>query len=379
MIKTAIIADWLTTYAGAERVIEQILHCFPEADVFSLVDFLSAKERGFLQGKPVKTTFIQKLPFAKKHFRKYLSLMPLAIESLDLRGYDLIISSSHAVAKGVIVGPDQVHVSYVHSPMRYAWDLQAQYLQQTGLDKCIKGWLTRKMLHKLRIWDVVSSNRVDYFISNSDYIGRRIQKVYRRDFTTIYPPVAVEKLNCVSEKQDFYVTASRMVPYKRVDLIVSAFARMPDKKLIVLGDGPEFFKVQQLAKRFSNIELKGYLPSSEMFSYIQKAKAFVFAAEEDFGILPVEAQACGTPVIAFGRGGASETVIDFIQAPSLATGVLFTEQTELALRQAVQKFEGVQDGFDFRRCRAQAEKFATPVFHDKIQCFIAKILRENSK
>ena len=220
MRRIAIIHDWLVVYAGAERVLEQVLACYPDADLFSLVDFLPAGQRAFINNKPVTTSFIQRLPRARKKYRGYLPLMPLAVEQFDLSAYDLVISSSHAVAKGVLTGPDQLHLSYVHSPIRYAWDLQHQYLRESGLDRGAKGWIAKAILHYIRLWDVRTANGVDVFIANSHYIDRRIRKVYGRDSTVIYPPVDVADFPLRADKEDFYVTASRMVPYKKVDLIV---------------------------------------------------------------------------------------------------------------------------------------------------------------
>jgi len=236
-VKTAIIHDWLVTYGGADRVLEQILVCFPEADLFSLVDFLPANERGFILDKAAQTSFFQHLPLARQAFRKYFALMPLAVEQFDLSAYELVISSSHSIAKGVITGPDQLHICYCHSPMRYVWDLQHQYLREAGLDKGPISWLTRWLLHKGRMWDLRTANGVDEFVANSHYIARRIWKTYRREATVIYPPVDINSLSVKEDKDDFYLTVSRFVPYKKVNLIVEAFSRMPDKKLVVIGDG----------------------------------------------------------------------------------------------------------------------------------------------
>lgn len=357
-MKVAIVHEWFATYAGSEKVVEQILRIYPQADLFAVVDFLADGERGFMQGKRATTTFIQRLPGARKHFRSYLPLMPLAIEQLDLSGYDLVISSSHAVAKGVITGPDQLHVSYVHSPMRYAWDMQHQYLAESGLNRGFKGAVARTVLHYLRLWDVRTANGVDVFIANSRFIARRIHKVYRRDAEIIYPPVDVERFSMRADKQDFYLTASRMVAYKRVPLIVEAFARMPDKRLIVIGEGAEFAKAKALAT--PNIKLMGYQPDDVLVDHMQRARAFVFAAEEDFGITPVEAQACGTPVIAFGKGGSLETVRS--DGGENRTGVFFGEQTVEAIVAAVRDFEALPQGIPATACRAQAERFAPAVF-----------------
>ena len=360
-MRVAIVTDWLTTYAGAERVIEQMIACYPQADVFAVVDFVPEAQRGFLQGKRPNVSFIQKLPGARKRYRHYLPLMPLAIEQFDLSAYDLILSSSHAVAKGVIVGPDQLHISYVHSPIRYAWDLQHQYLKESGLDQRWVGWLARWFLHKIRLWDVRTQYGVDTFIANSGFIARRIHRVYGRAATVIYPPVDVNAFELNENKADFYLTASRMVPYKRLDLIVDAFTAMPDKQLVVIGDGPDFDKIR--ARAGTNVRLLGYQSFAVLRDYMQRAKAFVFAAEEDFGITPVEAQACGTPVIAFGKGGALETVRGPTHGDQ-TTGLFFGEQSVAAVCQAVEAFEG-SPTIAPSACRHNAERFSIDVFREK--------------
>ena len=368
-MKVAIVCDWLATYAGAEKVLEQILNIFPEADIFALVDFLDEDNRSFIKNKKVVTSFIQKLPKAKIKYRNYLPLMPLAIEQLDVTTYDLVISSSHCVAKGVITGPNQIHISYVHSPIRYAWDLQHQYLKESGLNKGVKGKIAKAILHYMRMWDVRTANGVDFFIANSEFIAKRIKKCYRREAAVIYPPVDVEAFKMREEKEDFYLTASRMVPYKKMDLIVEAFSRMPDKKLVVIGDGPDFGKIK--SKATNNITLLGYQPFGVLKDYMQKAKAFVFAAEEDFGITPVEAQACGTPVIAFGKGGALETVKGLDEENP--TGIFFEEQSIKSIYMAVHDFEKHYDIFLSKNCRHNAERFSTEIFKEKFSYFINKI------
>lgn len=357
-LRVAIIADWLSTYAGAERVLEQMLLTFPDAELFAVVDVVPPAERAFLQGKKVHTTFIQHLPLAKKHFRAYLPLMPLAVEQFDLSGFDVVLSSSHAVAKGALIGPDQLHISYIYSPLRYAWDMQAQYLREADLTRGPKSWLTRWLLHRLRLWDARTAASVDHFIACSRFIGRRITKCYRREADVLYPPVALQAFTCESNKEDYYLTVSRLVPYKRVDLIVQAFAQMPDKKLVVIGDGPEMARIKKLAT--PNVVLLGYQPFETVREHMQRARAFVFAAQEDFGIAPVEAQACGTPVIAYGRGGATESV----QGPQAArpTGVFFPEQTVASLCEAVERFEALPQPIRPEDCRANAERFSEPMF-----------------
>lgn len=368
-MKVAVVCDWLVVYAGAEKVLEQILNIYPEADLFALVDFLDKDKRNFIQNKKVTTTFIQKLPKAKTKYRNYLPLMPLAIEQLDLSKYDLVISSSHCVAKGILTGPNQVHISYVHSPIRYAWDLQHQYLKEAGLTKGLKGWIAKIILHYMKIWDTRTSNGVDYFIANSEFVAKRIWKCYRRKADVIYPPVDVEAFEYCDKKDDFYLTASRMVPYKKMDLIVEVFTKMSDKKLIVIGDGPDFDKIQKIAEGHNNIKLMGYQPFKVLKEHMQKAKAFVFAAEEDFGITPVEAQACGTPVIAYGRGGALETVRG-LGIKDKPTGIFFEKQNKDSVIKAINYFENNKGKIQFKDCRENALSFGIDNFKDRLKEYI---------
>lgn len=369
--RVAIVHDWLPLVGGAERVLEQLLAIYPDADLYTLFDFLPREQAPFLAGRQVFHSRLQNVPYSKKLYRHMLPLLPMAIEQFDLSSYDLVISSSSAVAKGVITSPDQLHVCYCHSPMRYAWDLQAQYLKQTGLTSGLKSLLIRYALYRLRLWDVISSNRVDSYIANSGYIRNRIHKTYRRDATIIHPPVDIQRFEVRKEKSDFYFAASRQVPYKRIDLIVSAFRSMPDRKLVVIGDGPEHKKIKSLAG--PNVEILGYQPDSVLQDYIGRAKAFIFAAQEDFGILPVEAQACGTPVIAYGRGGARETVLDKI------TGLLFEEQTEASLIDAVSRFERLQPNFRADVIRQHASNFSIEKFRDEVRNHVDVLSRERAK
>ena len=361
-----IVADWLVSYAGAERVIEEFIELYPESKLYSVVDFLSDDSRTHFSGKHATTTFIQKLPAAKNKYQKYLPLMPFAIEQLDVSSHDVILSSSHAVAKGILTGPDQLHISYVHSPIRYAWDLQHQYLRESGLNKGLKGALAKWLLHKIRIWDYRTANGVDHFIANSQFIARRIKKVYGREADVIYPPVDVNRFKLCENKEDYYFTASRLVPYKRIDVIVEAFSRMPDKKLIVIGDGSEMSKIK--AKAAKNIEILGYQSNAVMQEHMQKAKAFVFAAEEDFGITPVEAQACGTPVIAFGKGGALETIRPY--GVEKNTGIFFQSQQIDSIIDAVNLFEAKRDHFLPEFCRENALRFSNERFKFELDSYI---------
>ncbi len=365
-LKIAIVHDFLYTCGGAERVLEQMLEVFPSADLFSLFDFLPPENRAFIKNKPVTTSFLQKMPLARRKHRAYLPLMPMAIEQINVSQYDIVLSSSYLVAKGILTRPDQLHICYCHSPVRFAWDLQHQYLKEASLTAGIKSLAARAILHYLRLWDVRTSHGVDAFIANSDFVGRRINKVYGRSATTLYPPVDTDTFSLDSQKADYYLTASRMVPYKRMDLIVEAFSRRPNRRLVVVGEGPEFNKIQALAG--PNVKLVGRLPEAELRHYMQHARAFIFAAEEDFGIVPVEAQACGTPVIAFGHGGATETVVDG------ATGMFFMEHTAESLNEAVDRFERLK--WDPHAIRANAMRFSRPVFREKLREFVEVRWRE---
>ena len=365
--KIALVHDWFAVYTGSERVVEQILKLYPQADLFSLVDFFPPDERACLLNKPVQTSFLQHAPFARRSFRQYLPLMPLAIEQFDMSPYDLVISSSHAVAKGVITGPNQLHVSYIHSPIRYAWDMQAEYLRDSGLEKGIKGLISRLILHYIRMWDQRTMNGVDAAAANSQFIAQRIWKIYRRESQVIYPPVDIHNFSCVDEKEPYYLAVARMVPYKKVDLIVRAFTEMPDRKLVVIGEGPELARIRKMAT--PNIEVLGFQPTDVIVTKMQRAKAYIFAAQEDFGITPLEAQACGTPVIAFRKGGAGETIrgLDDEQP----TGIFFEEQSVQAVAQAVEQFEIMGGRISSRACRENAERFAPEHFEEKFSAFIS--------
>jgi len=354
--KIAVVHDFLYTYAGAERVLEQILHLCPKADLFSLFDFLPPAQRGFLAGRPVRCSFLQRLPGVRKHHRAYLPLMPLAIEQINIEDYDLVISSSYVAAKGALTRPDQLHICYCHSPPRFAWDLQKQYLKEAGMERGVRSFLARMLLHYMRGWDVRSANNVDVFVANSDRVAQRIRKFYRRDSVRVYPPVDLDGFTMNPRKEDFYLTASRLVSYKRINLIVEAFSRTPRRKLVVIGDGPEFKRIAAAAG--SNVKMMGYQAFDVLRDHMQRARAFVFAADEDFGIVPLEAMACGTPVIALGRGGLLETMI-----PG-ETGLFFDEQEPQSLLAAVDEFER-QDHWDPLALRRAAERFTVARFRQE--------------
>lgn len=364
-MKKALIHDWYYVNGGAEKVLQSINNIWPDFDHFALIDFLNNKDRQEIftgNNKEVTTSFIQNLPTVKSNHRKFLQLFPYAIEQFDLREYDLIISSSASIAKGVLSNSNQLHISYIHSPMRYAWDLYQSTMEESGL-KGIKAWYVKRVLHKVRMWDVLSTNRVDFIIANSNYIAKRIRKIYRRESEVIYPPVDISNFSLETEKEDYFVTASRLVAYKKIDLIVKAFSKMPNRRLIVIGDGPEMSHIKKLSTK--NIELLGHVAFNDMIKYLQKAKAFVFAAEEDFGIVPVEAQACGTPVLAYGKGGVLETVTDGV------SGVFFHEQTVQAIIEGVELVE--KTTFDYEKVRENSEKFSKIRFERQFKELVERL------
>lgn len=351
-MKIALVQDWFVVNGGAEKVVKEIIHLYPEADIFSLVDFLNSKDRNdILNGKHSTTSYLQKMPLAKKHYRHYLPLFPNAIESLDFTGYDLIISSSYAVAKGIKKKENQIHICYCHSPVRYAWDLKKEYLSSLS-------WpaqqLSKPVLNYIRNWDQCTTSRVDLFIANSNNVAERIKRIYKRDSIVIYPPVDTDAFAPHEQKDDYYFTSMRVVPYKKLDLIVDAFTEMPDKKLVVSGDGPDLEKIKSRAGK--NIIFKGFVEKPELIQLMQHAKAFVLAAEEDFGITSLEAQSCCTPVIAYRKGGYLETVVEG------KTGMFFNEPTIASLKKTVDEFEKSgkkfsKADFEINVSRFTSEKF----------------------
>ncbi|PUE36085.1 glycosyl transferase [Limnohabitans sp. Jir72] len=378
-MRVAVVHDWLVVYGGAERVLEHILDIYPQADLFTLIDFVPAEQRHFLRGKIPKTSFLQRLPGAHRHYRKMLPLMPLAIEQLDLTDYDLIISSHYSVAKGVLSGPNQVHVCYCHSPMRYAWDHYQPYLREMNLQRGPASWFARWQLHWIRGWDQRSSVAVDQFVANSQFVARRIAKFYGRDSSVIAPPVDTQLFSLVSKKEDFYVCAGRFVPFKRIDLVAEAFAAMPGKKLVLIGDGPEMEKIK--SKAGPDCVFTGFLPPDQVYGYLSRARAFIFPSEEDFGIVPVEAQACGTPVIAFGRGGALETVVGWSSSlgdNKVATGTFFEDQTVHSLIQAVKQFESIEADLSAATISRHAQSFSIDSFKRKFQCAVNEALARHA-
>ncbi|MGQ0828478.1 MAG: glycosyltransferase [Bacteroidota bacterium] len=368
-MKVALVQDWFVVNGGAEKVVREIINLFPDCNVFSLVDFLDDEEReAILKGKKTTTSFLQHLPFAKNGYRNYLPFFPKAIESFDFSGYDLIISSSYAVAKGIKKSKGQVHICYCHSPMRYAWDLEKEYLSDLSP---IKQLLAKWTLKYIRKWDVKTSERVDLFIANSKNVAERIKRIYGRDSVVLYPPVDTSGFSAVQKKDDYYFTSARMVPYKKLDLIIDTFNELPELKLIVSGDGPELKKLKTMGKK--NIEFTGFVKKNELVTYMQKAKAFILAADEDFGITSVEAQSCCTPVIAYKKGGYLETVVDG------RTGVFFEEQNVENLKKAVLKLEGMEQPFNKADFLSHVKTFSVEQFQNGFKKIIDDhVKRKNS-
>jgi glycosyltransferase involved in cell wall biosynthesis len=360
-LRVAIVHDWLTAMGGAEYTLRQLLTLYPEADIYTMVDILPEKERGWLNGHRIFTSPLQSSPFLAKRYRQMIWMMPFWIEQFDLEEYDLIISDSHAVAKGVIVHPHQKHLAYIYSPMRYAWDLTYEHDRMGVLGRGFKRFFLRHWFYRFRLWDAISSVRADEMVAISDFIRKRIRKSWGRDASVIYPPVDVVGCPFGAEKEDYYITVSRLVPYKRIDLIVEAFRAMPEKSLVVIGDGPMYSALAKTAP--ANVQVEGYVKRSEMLLKVAKAKAFIFMPKEDFGIAPLEAQGCGTPVIAYGSGGAAETVRGL--EDEYPTGVFVKRQDVESLSEAIAEFESAYGRFLPEKCREWAMNFSEDRFREE--------------
>jgi glycosyltransferase involved in cell wall biosynthesis len=364
--RTAVVHEWLLDYAGSERVLREILDLLPAADLFTLIDRPDEELRAAIPKRAKATTFLQLLPRPKRWLRYYVPLMPRAIERLDVSAYELIVSSSHAVAKGVITTPRQLHVSYVHTPMRYAWELEEEYLRGAGLDRGLKGWAARFALRRLRQWDARSARGVQVLLANSRHVAQRIQNTYQRCAEVIYPPVDVAEFPYSACKQPFYLSVSRLESYKRIDLLIEAFCRLPARRLVVIGDGPEMPRLRALAP--PNVALLGRLPTPEVRDHMKRARAFLFAGIEDFGIVVAEAQAAGTPVIAFSAGGAAEIVRG--EPAADPTGLFFTEQTAAAVVEALERFEREPQRFSPAACRENAMRFDRSRFREQFRAAV---------
>ena len=334
------------------------------------MDALPDGDRAFLGGRALRTSFLNKMPGGRRFYRSLFALWPMAVEQFDVTGYDLVISSHHSVAYGVLTRPEQVHVSYVHSPMRYAWDLQHEYLREGGLERGVKSWIARRMLHSARIWDFCAAQRPDVLAANSGFVSTRLRRLHRRDSTRIYPPVSVEAFGPprpIADREDFYLSVGRLVPYKRTELLMRAFSRL-GRKLKVVGTGPELARLKAMCP--PNVELLGHVPTPEVHRLMGAAQAYIFPGVEDFGITAVEAQAAGTPVIAYRRGGLAETVRDIeTMAP---TGLFFEHQTEDAIVEAIQSFEQpeIRAQLTPENCVANAARFAAERFRAEFSALV---------
>ena len=366
-MKAALVHDWLDTWAGGENVLDHLAALFPGAPLFTLVDFFPQASRQRLGARRINVSFLQRMPFSRTSFRRYLPLFPRAIESFDLSGFDLVVSSSHAVAKGVRTNGSQLHVCYCYSPMRYAWDLRDQYLSQVGLHGGIRARLAHRMLDRLAAWDLRASTRVTAFVAISKYIADRIARCYGRDAAVIYPPVDIpQSLDTVPREPGLYVTVSRLVPYKRIDVIAAAFRELPDRRLVIVGEGTERTRIEAAAG--PNVRLAGQLDDAQRNALLARAQAFVFAADEDFGIAPIEAQAHGTPVIGYRKGALTETIAGLDS--DRPTGVFFDAQTPEAIAGAVRAFEAARSRIDPQACRDNAQRFAAPRFRAEFSAFV---------
>ncbi|MEF3304497.1 glycosyltransferase [Paenibacillus sp. GYB003] len=364
-MKIALVHDYLNQYGGAERVLEVFMEMFPDAPVYTLIANLSKMPERFKEAD-IRTSFIQSIPFSKNHYKKMLGLFPIAVEQMDLRNYDLVLSSSSAFVKGVLTTPSQIHVCYCHTPMRYVWDLYHQYMQE--ITNPVFSRVLPYILHKVRIWDQVSSQRPDYYISNSHNVSKRIQKYYNRNSHVIHPPVSFSQTGLLGESEDFYLIVSRLLPYKRIDLVIETFNQL-EWPLVIIGDGYDRQRLERLAG--PTVKMLGYQSDAVIHEHYSKCKAFILAGEEDFGITPLEAQAHGKPVIAFGKGGALETVKDGV------TGVFFDEQTVESLIQALNRLQNLN--LNPAAIRDHADSFNENRFKKQIMDFIHDALSAKSR
>ena len=371
--RVAIIHDWLVTIGGAERVLKEILYLFPKADIFTIIDTLSASKDApnWLKKRKIKTSFLNRVPFIQFYYQKFIYLMPNLIEMFDLRDYDIIISSSHAVAKGIITHPNQIHIAYIYTPMRYAWDMMYQYDELNSFKRGLFRLWTLRRLHYLRIWDVISSNRADKIVTISKFISKRVKNSWGKESIVLYPPVDTSFNSENIKKEEFYITASRFVEYKRVDLIIEAFNRMPNRKLIIIGNG---LIKKRLKKRASkNIIFREIKDDNEKLNYFAKAKAFIFIAKEDFGITPLEANSCGTPVIAYRDGAVIETMRNI--DTSSPSALLFEKQNSENLIEAIEEFEKKEFLFTRENCIKNAKRFSTENFRENFKLLVENLIK----
>ena len=366
-MKVAIVHDWLVNYGGGERVVEQMLKLYPDADIYTLV-YDKKKMAAHFPPEKVHPSALQHIPMATKLYTKFLKFMPQAFESFDLTSYDLVIASSSSCAKGVITAPNTPYIAYIHTPMRYAWDLYYDYYRKSGK---LSRFFMKRWIPAIRQWDYISSQRIDSIVCNSQYIAKRIRKCWNRDAQVINPPVDTESL-CPNGKpaEDFYVVFSRFVPYKRIDLAIKACGKL-GRKLVVIGSGSMEKELKTLAAPYKDITFTGRISDQAVKDYLQRCRALIFSAEEDFGIIPVEAQACGRPVIAFAKGGSLETVVQD------KTGVFFNEQSVESLKQGIQAFEAKDKAglFDAQMIAAYAQKFSASRFRDEFSKAVQDLMQ----
>lgn len=367
-MKVALVHDWLTGMRGGEKVLEVFCDIFPEADLYTLVHVPGTVSKT-IESRKIYTSFTQKIPFIKKRYRMMLPLFPMAIEGFNLKSYDLVLSSSHCVAKGVIPPPGSLHISYIHTPMRYIWDMYHEYFTDGGA----KGKVIGAFAHYLRMWDVSSSSRVDHFIANSAHVSRRIKKYYRRDSTIIYPPVDCSRFSAGSGPEDYYLIVSAFAPYKKLDIAIEAFNSL-GLKLKIIGTGQDDSRLRKMAG--PNIEFLGWRPNEEIAGYYRRCRALIFPGEEDFGIVPLEAMASGRPVVAYGKGGVLETIVPVGSNVKSPTGIFFDEQTGDALEKAVKSFEKNIKVFNPSAIREHAIGFDRSVFKKKISEYISSKLNK---
>jgi glycosyltransferase involved in cell wall biosynthesis len=358
-MNVAIVCDWLTSPGGAEKVVFELHTIFPDAPIYTSI--YNPEKFPEFANADIRTSFLQNLPKAQKKHQWYLPMMPIAFENFDLSEYDVVISSSHSCAKGIITRPETIHISYCHSPPRYLWDNSHEYIKEYGMNKVVKKFSSR-ILHKLRIWDRTAAERVDHYIANSKHVKKRIAKYYQRDAHVIYPPVDIRRFRKRKDKKTFFLAVGRLTAYKKFELLVDTFNELEDS-LVIVGNGEERKRLEKKANQ--NIAFFGYVTDEKLRTLLQDAQALIFPQLEDFGIVPLEAMACGTPVIAYDAGGAQETVIDG------ETGILFKKQTVSRLKQAIEKFPTIE--FDHKIIRAQAEKFSQKTFRDTIKKFIESV------
>ena len=373
-MRIALICDWLTGMRGGERCLEAVCELYPDADIFTLVYFPGTASE-IIESHNIHTSYIQRLPGNKDAFRRYLPLFPNTIERFNLSGYELVLSFSHCVAKGVKVCRNVPHICYCHTPMRYAWFMRDEYLSSFG---SMKRWVADKLLDYLKNWDRRTSAGVTHFIANSKNVQNRIKQAYNRDSTVIYPPVDHERFTISGEDGGYYLVVSALVPYKRVDLAVSAFKGL-NQKLLIVGNGSESNHLKRIASK--NVSFIDRANDNEIAEYMKKSKALIFPGEEDFGIVPLEAQACGKPVIAFGKGGALETVIGLEHnqnqtEKAKATGIFFSEQNPLTLQNAILRFERIRNQFRPRKCRDNAIRFTRSVYQRSMKKYIETVMAE---